>query len=422
MAGRRDFGTIRRMRSKRWQASYIGPDADRHHAPTTYTRKGDAEAWLNAERRLIELDEWRAPSDRAATLITAELPTLGAWAETCIQRRQNRARRPIKPSTAQMYRQLIRLTLGPIQGLRIDRITPAAIQAWYDNLDPAAPTQRANAYALIRSLFLDAVHDEMIPTSPCRIRGASKPEPVREGIALTVGQLLAYLDAVGAVTRDRDRDAALDRRMALMIAAWCSLRSGEVRALRRRDVADDGTVVHVERAVTRIGEPGKPKRWHFDTPKTTAGRRTVAVPPGAAQILAAWLMIWDGRHTDPDRLLFAAANGIDPLHDGVLRKAHKRGAEAIGMPGLTVHDLRRTGATLAAQSGATIRELMRRLGHTKPDVAMIYQTADDERDRALAQRMSVELELPAALEEAQAAEFRPWGLRIRRRPRSIFLD
>ena len=38
---------------------------------------------------------------------------------------------------------------------------------------------------------------------------------------------------------------------------------------------------------------------------------------------------------------------------------------------MTVHDLRRTGATLAAQSGATTREVMRRLGHTTAAVAMI---------------------------------------------------
>ncbi len=41
-------------------------------------------------------------------------------------------------------------------------------------------------------------------------------------------------------------------------------------------------------------------------------------------------------------------------------------------------NLRRTGAALAGQSSATVRELMRCLGHTQPGVAMIYQAADDE--------------------------------------------
>ena len=75
------------------------------------------------------------------------------------------------------------------------------------------------------------------------------------------------------------------------------------------------------------------------------------------------------------------------MHDSTLTSAHKRAARAIGKPSLTVHDLRRTGATLAAQSGATVREVMRRLGHTQPTVAMIYQLADDARDAEVARRM-----------------------------------
>ena len=48
MAKRRGFGTLRKLPSKRWQASYIGPDQERHTGPTTFTATGDAEEWLNA--------------------------------------------------------------------------------------------------------------------------------------------------------------------------------------------------------------------------------------------------------------------------------------------------------------------------------------------------------------------------------------
>lgn len=45
-------------------------------------------------------------------------------------------------------------------------------------------------------------------------------------------------------------------------------------------------------------------------------------------------------------------------------------------------------ATLAAQSGATIAELMARLGHTTPAMAMRYQHAAAERDAEIARRLS----------------------------------
>ena len=43
MAGRsrRGFGAIRKLPSKRWQASYVGPDEARHTAPTTFATKMD---------------------------------------------------------------------------------------------------------------------------------------------------------------------------------------------------------------------------------------------------------------------------------------------------------------------------------------------------------------------------------------------
>jgi Phage integrase family len=60
---------------------------------------------------------------------------------------------------------------------------------------------------------------------------------------------------------------------------------------------------------------------------------------------------------------------------------------AVGRDDLHLHDLRHFGATLAAQAGATTKELMGRLGHSSPRAALIYQHATKERDQALAARM-----------------------------------
>ena len=60
----------------------------------------------------------------------------------------------------------------------------------------------------------------------------------------------------------------------------------------------------------------------------------------------------------------------------------------MGEPDMRVHDLRHVGATLAAQAGATTKELMRRLGHTTSAMAMRYQIAAAERDAAIAERLS----------------------------------
>ena len=46
--------------------------------------------------------------------------------------------------------------------------------------------------------------------------------------------------------------------------------------------------------------------------------------------------------------------------------------------------LRHTGNTLAAETGATLRELMERMGHRSTRAALIYLHARDHRDRAIA--------------------------------------
>ncbi|WP_394328208.1 tyrosine-type recombinase/integrase [Couchioplanes caeruleus] len=52
--------------------------------------------------------------------------------------------------------------------------------------------------------------------------------------------------------------------------------------------------------------------------------------------------------------------------------------------GLHLYDLRHTGSTWSAQSGATLKELMARIGHSSIRAAMIYQHASRDRDDAIA--------------------------------------
>jgi hypothetical protein len=57
------------------------------------------------------------------------------------------------------------------------------------------------------------------------------------------------------------------------------------------------------------------------------------------------------------------------------------------MPGLHFHDLRHVGGTLAAATGASLKDLMARLDHSSTRAAMIYQHATRDRDRAIAKAL-----------------------------------
>ena len=64
--------------------------------------------------------------------------------------------------------------------------------------------------------------------------------------------------------------------------------------------------------------------------------------------------------------------------------------EGVGLlKGFRFDDLRHTGNHLAAQTGASTRELMQRMGHSTVRAAMVYQHATDARSRELADRLDV---------------------------------
>ena len=113
-ASRRGFGKLRPLPSGRWQASYVGPDLVRHTAPHTFEAKMDGEAWLAAERRLIDADDWLPPGQRRQRRGLTFEAYSGRWLDA----------RELKPSTTALYRGILARPLVPAVGDRlIPRIT-----------------------------------------------------------------------------------------------------------------------------------------------------------------------------------------------------------------------------------------------------------------------------------------------------------
>jgi integrase len=357
--GKRGFGEIPSLPSRRFRARYTGPDGNRHSAPVTFVARIDAEGWLVEQERLISRGEWRP-----LTRQLRDTPALmGEYAALVVGRRR------LRPATVALYDKLLRLTILPTWANRpLDDITAAEISAWYAGMRNT-PTQQANTYGLLKSIFKEAIEEGVLEANPCRVKAGGQKQRAREIDVLTVDQLNRYLAAVPAA-----------RRVPLLLAGWCGLRSGEVRGLRVRDLDLDVGVVHVRQAVVRLKG-----QLLIGPPKTNAGIRSVAIPPHLLPALKVWA---DQQPTrSRDALLFPAGDGHSPLNDSVLRDAHDKGKAAIDMPRLTIHGLRHTSATLAAQL-ATLAELQARIGHSTPNMAMRYQHVAAERDAQLAARMS----------------------------------
>ena len=392
------FGYIRQLPSGRYQASYQAPDGSRHNAPATYTHKADAQAWITAERRLIEYGTWTSPKSRAeaveaaaraeaereaadalAAEALASVPTVSQWLEQCIAERQTRTRRPIKQTTADNYRKLARLNVDGTElgSMRVTDVRRSDVHVWRWSGPPSKTrTQGGKAYELLVSAFDDAVVAELIDATPCTLRGAGAPDRAREPESLSLHEVDRFLAAV----------AEPWAKAALTIQVTCGLRIGEVLALRSKDLNLAAETVTVAGTVAKVGELGARTRVVQD-PKTRASLRTISLLPDTVADLKAW------RHSrgtlQADALLFCDAFG-KPLNDDVLRRIHKKAAERIGRSELKDHDLRATAATLAASAGASVREIQAMLGHMTPTMALSYQTATRERDAERARKMSAQ--------------------------------
>ncbi|MEL4358381.1 MULTISPECIES: tyrosine-type recombinase/integrase [unclassified Luteococcus] len=368
---------MRTLPSGRIQVAYTGPDGGLYKAPTTFEDKDAAGGWLTTERRLIDAGEWVPPAERGVKR-KRKATTVTDFADTWL------AGRDLKPRTRSHYKSIIEKQISPTIGNRlISGLQPEDIDQWYAQLDPKHPTLRAHTYGLLRTILASAVEKGYCTANPCHIRGAGNTKRAHKIEPLT----LAELETLTAAMPEKYQ-------LMILLAAWCAMRFGELAELRRKDVDLTNGRVKIRRGVVRAaGEV------IVGTPKSDAGIRDVAIPPHLLPAIKQHLK----DHAEPGRegLVFPAAGGGNLAPSTFYGKSpvkvsgewrggtnFYRARALAGRPKLHFHDLRHTGAVLAAQTGATLAELMNRLGHSTPGAAMRYQHAAADRDAQIAKRLS----------------------------------
>lgn len=130
--------------------------------------------------------------------------------------------------------------------------------------------------------------------------------------------------------------------------------------------------------------------WSTSSPAFStvqAGLRTVTIPTAIRRDLRAHLR--DFVADDPDALIFTGATGAVLRRSNFQRSANWTAAvTSVGLPGFHFHDLRHTGNTLASRTGASLADLMARMGHSSTRAALIYQHTAREQDREIANALS----------------------------------
>jgi len=167
--------------------------------------------------------------------------------------------------------------------------------------------------------------------------------------------------------------AKQDRLYALYaLALTTGMRQGELLGLRWADVDLDRATVHVRQQLRRLKGEG----MHFSEPKTARGRRTIALPDMAIDVLKlhrkaqlearlAAGSLWQ----DYD-LVFPNQTGKPMERQNINRRSFLPLLDKAGLPRIRFHDLRHSAATLLLAQGVHPKVVQERLGHSQISLTM----------------------------------------------------
>lgn len=339
------MASIKKRADGRWRARYrdaAGKEHARH-----FTRKVDGQAWL---------DEVTASkvSGTYVDPVTARM-TVEAW---CEQWAKGYATR--RPSTVRQAKVHLRVIVEHFGPMRLADVKPSDVKAWNVKLgEKYADSTRYAIYRRFAQVMSDAVHDGIIPRSPCSRRTSPGQGKQRPLVPSTEGVWALY-------------DAFPDHlKAAVLLGAFAGLRVSEAVALRADDVDFMRGIVH-----PRVQYPDEPL-------KTETSRTPVPIPRELAVMLAG--------HVEAFRSEYVVTSEVGRRSSpwAVERAVRAHRVEA-GLPEtFRFHDLRHYLASLLIGHGLDVKVVQTRLRHANATTTLntyghLWPDADESARAAVA--------------------------------------
>lgn len=313
-----------------------------------------------AREKLRELERERAQGVN----LTEKQPTVEQFATTWLE---EVVRRSVKASTHDSYRFIVtRYVIPRIGSLRIDKLTTPRVQKLINDLadEDYSPSTVRNVYIRLSALLDVAVSYRLVTHNVAK--GVVLPKLGRAPMrGLTVEEARRLLAAIGNV-----RNAT-----AFRLLLGLGLRRGEVLGLRWEDLDWEAKTITVTQQVQRVGA-----KVVISTPKTEGSGRTL---PLTATMLALLEARRQAQQAERDKLgdawhehglIFASEAGTPTSPRNFFRTFMAARTKA-KLPGVRLHDLRHTFATLLGDLGVAEGVIGALLGHVPSNVTQHYARA-----------------------------------------------
>lgn len=377
MAKRRSFGTVRKLPSGRFQASYIGPDGSRHNAPYTFLTKGDASTWLNIVYADIARGVWVSPQ---ATIKEMQAQhTLADYIEQHIELQITRDGKPLQETTKELYRRVAKNHLKGLGKMKLNEIRKSDVDVWYATMAKTGKlTTAAKAYTLVFSAMKRAVDDDLIAKNPCAIKGARTASSNKTIDIPDPRDIAKILHAINPKLK-----------LLVVLQSYGGLRWGEVTALTRADlmkVIAKGNFVYeinVNKAIKFVN--GK---FIKGLPKTDYSIRKVQISDALTELIDALL---DEMPEKSPNALIVKGEKTEYLLHSVFANNWRRALKRAGLSDkkYTGHSLRHHAGTHYAKAGANLPEIKSWIGDNSTIAVQRYLHTTD-RANSLANNMEID--------------------------------
>lgn len=339
----------------RWRVRWRDPNGK--HRSRSFARKADAQRFMHGLAADLDANTYSDPRNARSTVDDLAQDYL---ARKAVMR---------KPTTIACYRDLYRNVVQPRWGTTpVEKITQPAVQAWVAQIAARySPSRTRQAHRLLA----DIVDDAHMPVNPARAVTDLPRMPMRRAYPLlTHSQVLALADAAGDIGTPTDRALVL-------VLAYGGLRWSEAVALTWDKWDEIG-----KRLIIDSAEPEVNGRLVAGTPKTHQTRRVALAAPAASALATL-------DRTTPR--VFQTPRGAPMRSGGWRSRVLTPACHAAGLPVISPHALRHTAASLAIQSGASVKAVQRMLGHSRASYTItldVYADIHDSDLDDLAARMS----------------------------------
>jgi integrase len=267
----------------------------------------------------------------------------------------------LRPSTFRRYADMLRVHILPQLGKRqLPKLTPSDLQRFYANrlTYGLSSTSVHHLHVMLHRVLKQAERWGMVSRNVASMVDA----PRRTFPEITTWNL-EQVNHFFTVA-DQHHLAALWR-----LALLTGMRRGELLGLKWEDIDFDRGVLAVRRTMSR----GKGGQWELGQPKTTSGRRSIALPASCVTVLRKHRANQNVQRLRLGELWqdcgFVLTNRTGgSLHVNSLGAAFKAVTATSKLPVIRFHDLRHTSATLLLAQGVHPKIVQERLGHA--DISM----------------------------------------------------